>query len=113
MDEHYLHNSEQGASRMHVWLKMDKGYKINIKRVRRLYTKVMGLRSTLPSPNTSKSAKSKDKQVFPYLLRDLKVTRPQQVWATDITYIPMKGGYLYLTAIIDLHSRMGYTANFI
>ena len=105
MDEHYLHNSEKGAGRMHIWLTMDKGYTINIKRVRRLYTKVMGLRSTLPSPNTSKPSKNKDKQVFPYLLRDLKVTRPNQVWATDITYIPMKGGYLYLTAIIDLYSR--------
>jgi len=105
MDEHYFAHPYKGVRRMHIWLTKDKGYKVNIKRVRRLYTKVMGLRSILPSPNTSKPSKDKDRQVFPYLLRDLKIERSNQVWATDITYIPIQGGFMYLTAIIDLYSR--------
>lgn len=105
MDEHYLQHPYKGAKRMHIWLTKDLGYKVNLKRVRRLYTAVMGLRSILPSPNTSKPSKDKDRQVYPYLLRDLKVERPNQVWATDITYLSMSGGFMYLTAIIDLYSR--------
>jgi len=105
MDEHYLAHPYKGAERMHVWLTKDLGYKVNIKRVRRLYKKVMGLQSILPSPNTSKPSNSEDRQVFPYLLRDIKIERPNQVWATDITYISIQGGFMYLTAIIDLYSR--------
>lgn len=105
MDEHYLAHPYKGAGRMYVWLTKDKGYEVNLKRVRRLYSEVMGLRSILPSPNTSKPSKDKDRQVFPYLLRDLKIERANQVWATDITYIPIAGGFMYLTAIIDLYSR--------
>lgn len=105
MDEHYLKHPYKGAKRMHIWLTKDLGYKVNIKRVRRLYTAVMGLQSILPSPNTSKPSKNKDRQVFPYLLSGLKIERPNQVWATDITYIPIQGGFMYLTAIIDLYSR--------
>jgi putative transposase len=63
----------------------------------------MGLRSLLPGPHTSK--RRKDHAVYPYLLRDLKIARPNQVWATDITYIPMEKGFMFLTAIIDLNSR--------
>ena len=51
------------------------------------------------------SKRNKQHKVYPYLLRNLEITRPNQVWATDITYIPMKKGYMYLMAIIDLHSR--------
>ncbi|MCP4437557.1 MAG: IS3 family transposase [Aureispira sp.] len=105
MDEHYLEHPYKGGKRMHVWLTKDKDYQVNLKRVRRLYTKVMGLRSILPSPNTSRPSKDKDRQVFPYLLRDLKIEQANQVWATDITYIPIQGGFMYLTAIIDLYSR--------
>ena len=105
MDEHYLKHPYKGAKRMHIWLTKDLGYKVNLKRVRRLYTTVMGLQSILPSPNTSKPSKDRDRQVFSYLLRGLKVERANQVWATDITYIPIQGGFLYLTAIIDLYSR--------
>src|SRR5690606_25129617 len=63
----------------------------------------MGLRAILPGPHTSK--RHKDHPVFPYLLHGLNVNRPNQVWATDISYIPMWNGYMYLTAIIDLFSR--------
>jgi putative transposase len=58
-----------------------------------------------PKPNTSKPGKGKGHKVFPYLLRKLQVEHTNQVWAMDITYVPVQGGYLYLVAIIDLYSR--------
>lgn len=103
MDEHYLLHPEKGAVRMHTWLTKDKGFDINAKRIERLYYDVMGLRAILPGPHTSK--RHKDHKVYPYLLRDLEIERPNQVWAMDITYIPMKKGFMYLSAIIDLYSR--------
>jgi putative transposase len=103
MDEHYLKHPYKGAERMYKWLTMDKGYKVSLNRIERLYYKVMGLRSVLLGPHTSK--RHKDHQVYPYLLRDLKIERNNQVWATDITYIPMEKGFMYLTAIIDIKSR--------
>lgn len=103
MDEHYLLHPEKGAVRMHTWLTKDKGYDVNQKRIDRLYYDVMGLRAILPGPHTSK--RHKDHKVFPYLLRDLVIDRANQVWATDITYIAMEKGFMYLCAIIDLHSR--------
>jgi putative transposase len=63
----------------------------------------MGLRAITPGPHTSK--RCKDHAVYPYLLRDLEVLKPNQVWATDITYVPLPGGFMYLTAVIDLYSR--------
>lgn len=103
MDEHYLYHPFKGARRMHVWLTKDKGYKVSKNRVERLYYKVMGLRAIAPGRHTSR--RNKEHKVYPYLLRNLEITRPNQVWATDITYIPMATGYMYLVAIIDLHSR--------
>lgn len=103
MDEHYLNHPYKGGRRMHVWLTKDKGYKVSLNRINRLYYKIMGLQSVLPGPHTSKPAKGH--KIYPYLLRNLQIDRPNQVWATDITYIPMASGYLYLVAIIDLYSR--------
>lgn len=103
MDEHYLHHPFKGAKRMHTWLTMDKGYQISKNRVELLYYKVMGLRAIMPGVHTSKRHKAH--KTYPYLLRNLSIERPNQVWATDISYIPMKKGFMYLTAIIDLHSR--------
>lgn len=103
MDEHYLEHPYKGAPRMHTYLTLDCGYLINSKRTARLYYEVMGLRAIMPGPHTSK--RNKDHCVYPYLLRGLEITRPNQVWATDITYIPMEKGFMYLTAIIDLYSR--------
>lgn len=103
MDEHYLHHPFKGANRMHTWLTKDKGYKVSKNRVERLYYRVMGLRAVLPGRHTSR--RCKNHIVYPYLLRNLTVSYPNQVWATDITYIPMEKGYMYLVAIIDLHSR--------
>lgn len=103
MDEHYLFHPFKGARRMHVWLTKDKGYKVSKNRIERLYYKVMGLRAVMPGRHTSR--RNKQHKVYPYLLRNLEINRPNQVWATDITYIPMATGYMYLVAIIDLHSR--------
>lgn len=103
MDEHYNYHPFKGATRMHTWLTLDKGFTINHKRVERLYYDVMGLTAIMPGRHTTK--KNKAHKTYPYLLRNLKVTRPNQVWATDITYIPMEKGFMYLTAIIDLYSR--------
>lgn len=103
MDEHYLHHPFKGAKRMHIWLTRDKGYVVSKNRVERLYYRVMGLRAIMPGKHTSR--RCKDHKIYPYLLRNLTIDRPNQVWATDITYIPMKNGFMYFTAIIDLHSR--------
>jgi len=103
MDEHYLTHPYKGARRMYIWITKDKGYKVSKNRIGRLYYKVMGLRAIMPGKHTSK--RCKDHKVYPYLLRGLKIDHPNQVWATDITYIPMEKGFMYLTAIIDLHSR--------
>jgi len=79
-----------------------RGYKINLKRVKRLMDE-MGIASVAPQPNTSRPGKNH--KIYPYLLRGLKIDRPNQVWATDITYIPMARGFLYLMAIMDWYSR--------
>lgn len=100
-EEHMLH-PWVGVPRMTTWLRKDKGLKVNPKRVERLY-RLMGISAIGPKPNTSKPGKSHNH--YPYLLRKLKVDHPSQVWAMDITYIPVQGGYLYLTAVIDLYSR--------
>lgn len=103
IDEHYLEHPYKGARRMHVWLKYDMFYQVSLNRIERLYYKVMCLRSLLPGPHTSK--RNKEHKVYPYLLNGLKVERPNQVWQTDITYIPMANGFMYLTAVIDVYSR--------
>jgi putative transposase len=103
MDVHYLEHPYKGAPRMYKYLTLDCGFKVSRNRVDRLYYEVMGLRAIMPGPHTSK--RNKDHKVFPYLLRDLEIRGPNQVWATDITYIAMEKGFMYLTAVIDLYSR--------
>ncbi|PIB34587.1 integrase [Reichenbachiella sp. 5M10] len=103
IDEHYLHHPFKGAGRMHTWLTKDKGMLVSKNRIERLYYRVMGLQAVMPRKHTSRRHKAH--KVYPYLLRNLTVERTNQVWAMDITYIPMKKGFMYLTAIIDLYSR--------
>ena len=103
MDEHYHDHPYKGVPSMYVWLTKDKGYKVSRNRIERLYYKVMGLRAIIPGPHTSK--RHKNHPVYPYLLRGLQITHSQQVWATDITYMPLPKGFMYLTAVIDLFSR--------
>jgi len=102
IDQHYLQKPYYGVYRMWEWLQKDKGYQVNIKRIRRLY-RIMGLEAIGPKPNTSKPAPGH--KVYPYLLKNLAITHSNQVWATDLTYVPMQNGFLYLMAIIDLKSR--------
>jgi putative transposase len=101
MDEHYLDHPTYGVLQMQDFLLL-LGFLVNVKRVRRLLRK-MGLMAIYPKRNLSKLGSAK--YIRPYLLRGLKAVRPNQVWAVDITYIPMAGGFMYLTAIIDLYSR--------
>lgn len=101
MDEHYLNHPTEGVLRVQDLL-LSLGFVVNHKRVRRLL-RLMGLMAIYPQQNLSKLGLKK--YIHPYLLKGLKIDRPNIVWAIDITYIPMKNGFLYLTAIIDLYSR--------
>lgn len=101
MDEQYLETPFYGVERLLVLL-TGLGYKINRKRVRRLM-KVQGWQTLYPTPRTTRIDPAAYK--YPYLLRGLAIERKNQVWAIDITYIPMKKGFMYLCAIIDLHTR--------
>jgi putative transposase len=103
MDMRYHYHPYEGAPRMHNYLTLNEGYQVSVNRVARLYYKVMGLRAIIPRPHTSK--RNKEHAVYPHLLRGLAVTHPNQVWATDITYMPLPNGFMYLTAVIDLYSR--------
>jgi putative transposase len=101
IDRQYLMTPYYGARKIAAWLK-GQSYSVNRKRVRRLM-RLMGLKAIYRRPRTSKPAPGR--KIYPYLLGGLKITRPNQVWAADITYIPMARGFLYLVAIIDWYSR--------
>lgn len=101
IDEQYLKNPAMGSRSMTTVL-CRQGWKINRKRVQRLM-RTMGLEAVYPRPKTSKP--NPEHKIYPYLLRDLVIDRPNQVWATDITYVPMHRGFMYLIAIMDWHSR--------
>ncbi|PIB29391.1 integrase [Maribacter sp. 4U21] len=104
IDEENMLHPWLGVPRITTWLQKDKGYAINKKRVERLF-RLMGISATGPKPNTSKKGKGELHRIYKYLLKNLDIERCGQVWAMDITYIPVQGGYLYLCAIIDLYSR--------
>ncbi len=101
MDHQYLSTPFYGSRRMKVWLGRQ-GQTVNRKRVQRLM-RTMGLRAIYRRPRTSKPMP--ENKVYPYLLSGMAITRPNQVWTADITYIPMAKGFLYLVAIMDWYSR--------
>ena len=101
IDETWLAYPVFGSRQMARWLRRQ-GYPVNRKRVRRLM-RLMGLEAIYRKPNLSR--KHPSNPVFPYLLRELKIDRPNQVWAMDITYVPIQGGFIYLCAVIDWYSR--------
>ena len=101
IDRQYLATPFYGARKIAAWLK-SQGQMVNRKRVRRLM-RIMGLKAIYRRPRTSNPAVGH--KIYPYLLGGMKITRPNQVWAADITYIPMARGFLYLVAIIDWYSR--------
>ena len=101
IDEQYVDTPFYGSRRMTAWLNKN-GHHVNRKRVQRLM-RLMGIEGIGPKPGTSQ--RNKEHKVYPYLLRNVEVTRPNQVWSTDITYCPMPEGFMYLVAIIDWYSR--------
>jgi len=101
IDEQYLQTPFYGSRRMAEVLSTRRR-PINRKRVQRLM-RLMGLEAIYPKPRTTQ--RDTEHKIYPYLLRNLAITRPNQVWACDITYVPMPAGFMYLTAIIDWFSR--------
>jgi putative transposase len=100
IDEQYKKMPFYGVDKMTEWLRRQ-GFAVNPKRVRRLMG-LMGLEAVHPKPWLSKPGEGHRK--YPYLLRDLEIERPDQVWCADITYIRMLRGFLYLVAIMDWYS---------
>lgn len=101
IDEQFLETPYYGARQMARYLRRQ-GYWTNRKRIRRLMFK-MGLMAIYQKPNTSKP--HPEHKIYPYLLRGIDIQKPNQVWCADITYIPMRKGFLYLMAVMDWHSR--------
>ena len=101
IDEQYTRTPFYGSPRMTEHMRRQ-GFRINRKRVRRLMRR-MGLEAVGPKPRLSRANKAHPK--YPYLLRDLDIRRPDQVWCSDITYIRLSGGFVYLTAVMDWHTR--------
>lgn len=101
IDEQFLQTPWYGSRQMARHFRRH-GYAIGRKRVRRLMRK-MGITAVYQAPRTSKP--HPEHRIYPYLLRDLSITRPNHVWCADITYIPMRRGYLYLVAVMDWSTR--------
>ena len=101
LDEQYTRTPCYGVLKMEAYLR-SLGHEVNIKRVRRLLRK-MGLEAIYQKPNTSKP--NPEHKVYPYLLRGLVIDRCDQVWSTDITYVRLASGFVYLVAVIDWYSR--------
>ncbi len=101
LDEQYTRTPFYGIRRMTAWLRQQ-GHEVNEKRVKRLL-RLMGLEAIYAKPRLS--ANPGEHRVYPYLLRGVRVVRPNQVWSTDITYIRLVRGFIYLAAVIDWYSR--------
>lgn len=104
LDEIYTDiSSTYGYRFMHKQLLQD-GFAIGVNKVNRLMNK-MGLQAIFPRKRRLTSIKNQQHKIYPYLLRDIEIHKPNQVWSGDITYIPIKGGHMYLAAVIDWHSK--------
>jgi len=101
IDEEYMAHPFLGSRRMTRWL-MEQGEAVNRKRVQRLM-QLMGLEAIYPKPKLS--AARRGHRIYPYSLRNVSIERPDQVWSTDITYVPLARGFMYLAAIFDWYSR--------
>lgn len=101
MDEEHLKHPARGSRQMVDFLE-DQGFTVNRKRVQRL-TRKMGIEGMSPRRRTT--LRNAGHQVYPYLLRNLKIERPNQVWCSDITYVPMRHGFMYLVTVLDWYSR--------
>ena len=101
IDEQFLETPFYGSRQMTRWL-LRQGARVSRKRVRRLM-RLLGLQAVFQRPRTSQ--RHPEHRIYPYLLRDLAITRPNQVWCSDVTYIPLTRGFLYLVAVMDWASR--------
>jgi putative transposase len=101
IDEQYTAHPFYGSRKMTTWL-VQQGEEVNRKRVQRLM-RLMGLEAIYPKPRLSLGGRGH--RIFPYLLRNVRIERPDQVWSTDITYIPLPAGFMYLAATMDWYSR--------
>ena len=101
IDEQYLRTPFYGSRQMTRWL-VNQDHAVNRKRVRRLM-RIMGIQGTVPGPHTSRPHPAH--KIYPYLLRGMELHASNLVWSTDITYIPMSTGFMYLAAVIDWYSR--------
>ena len=97
IDRCHLKYPFYGSRRIRDWLE-DQGHRVNRKRIQRLM-RTMGITALYPKQNLSKANQAH--KIYPYLLRNLVIDRPNQVWSTDITYIPMARGFVYLVAVMD------------
>jgi putative transposase len=102
IDEQHLKTPFWGSRNMLVFASKQIGRPVNRKKIQRLM-RLMGLEGIAPGPSTTKRHPSH--KVYPYLLRDIVVDRPNQVWCSDITYLPLRRGFLYLVAVMDWYSR--------
>jgi putative transposase len=102
IDEQYYKTPFYGIRRLTAWLR-NLGHKVNRKRIKRLM-ELVGWQTIYRKRNTSK--KDKQNPVYPYLLKDLVIDHPNQVWAIDITYVPMRRGFMYLCVVIDVYTRL-------
>lgn len=101
IDEAYTRWPFYGVRRMTAWLRRE-GHAVNPKRVRRLM-RLMGLEAIYPKRRTTRPGAGH--KIYPYLLRDVAITHPNQVWSSDITYVPLRHGFMYLVAVLDWYSR--------
>jgi putative transposase len=101
IDRQYMETPFYGIRRMTAWLNR-KGYPVNHKRVARLM-RLMGIEAIYPRPKLSVG--DSEHRIYPYLLKGVEIKRPDQVWSSDITYIPMHRGFVYLVAVMDWYSR--------
>ncbi len=101
IDQEYTAHPFLGSRRLTQWL-IEQGEEVNRKRVQRLM-RLMGLEAIYPKPKLSVAGRGH--RIYPYLLRNVSIERPDQVWSTDITYVPLPCGFMYLAAIIDWFSR--------
>lgn len=109
IDKIYTESPEYGSRKIRDVIRMEnkddrRFRRINRKRIQRLM-RIMGIEAIYPKKNLSKPGKGSEHKIYPYLLRNLAITRPNQVWSTDITYIRLEHGFVYLVAIMDWYSR--------
>ena len=104
IDELYTESPDYGSRMMTKILSREYAKKINRKRIQRLM-RIMGIQAIYPKRNLSKPGKGSEHRIYPYLLRNRPITKPNEVWCSDITYVRLEHGFVYLTAVMDWYTR--------